>query len=179
MKKLISFTLFLLVCLCAATALGDVVPFESLGATIDIPEGMILQEGDEINPEVVEETGAFAIIFDEANQAFVLFSYIEDDEVTAIDLAAMTPDEVNELAALTMTPYEVKEALVVGIDEDALLAITFLDEANAEQNMLVQFYDGGFLVITFAMVDNSQMPEEVGARLVSVINTLAFAPEEE
>lgn len=178
MKKLLSLALSLLMCLCAVTAFGDVVAFDSLGATIDIPEGMILQEGDEINPEVVEETGAFAAILDEADQAFVLFSYIEDEEVTAIDLTELTPDEINELAALTMAPYEVKEALVVEVDGDALLAITYLDEANAEQNLLVQFGDGGFVVISFRMADNSQIPEEVGVRLVSVVTSLVFVAEE-
>lgn len=178
MKKILSLVLSLLLCLSAATALADVVPFESLGATIDIPSGMILQEGEEINPEVVEATGAFAAIVDEANQAFVLFTYTEDAEVTAMDLTSLSQEEINILAASAILPYEAKQAMVAGVGGQAWLAITFLDDANVEQNVMVQFGDGGFVVISFRMADNSQMPDAVGATLAAAVASLSFVPAE-
>lgn len=177
MKKLLALALGLSLVLCALPVLGEVMPFESLNATIDMPQGMQLLEGDALAPELVEATGAFAAILDEANQAYVLFTYTQDEEITAVDLTALTPEQVGELAAQAMMPYEVKEALVVEIGGEALLAITYLDESQAEQNIMVQFGDGGFVAISLRMVDNSQMTEEVGKGLLTVVTTLAFAQE--
>lgn len=178
MKKFLALSLALLLIFCAVPTLADVVAFESLGGTIDLPEGMQLLEYDQIAPEIVEATGAFAAILDEANNAYVLFTFTEDEEITYLDLAAMTPEELTDLANNVMAPNEVKEVGVLTISGDVLLGITFIDDAGVEQNIMVQFGEGGFVVVSFRMADNSLISDEVGAGLLAVVNSLVFTPAE-